>query len=370
MERKPRNYWTYEKCYEVAKFCTTSSEFSKRFPVAYNKSKKQKWFNTFSWLIDDRINIITDRIDLVYAYEFIDFQAVYVGRTLIRRKKARDWEHIFEDDPVSRFAKLNNISVPQMRILESDLTLKEGVEKEEYYVNKYKSEGWNVLNKAKTGSIGTIAKGRWTKKSCYEEALKYTTKTDFRQNNLCAYNYAKESGWLETYTWLSKKPRKLKGSKYTYEICFKLAKECTHRTDFEHKYAQAYKIAKDNNWLKDYDWFRDGRYVGWEDRKKHTYETCYNEAKKYTTMLDFYNLGKGSYIVAYREGWIKDYYWLERDRKERGYWNNYENCYNEALKYTTRVEFRYNSSRAYYSSLNHKWIDDFTWLKRTKNKKK
>lgn len=370
MERKPRNYWTYEKCYEVAKSCTTSSEFSKRFSVAYSKSKKQKWFDTFSWLIDDRINIITDRIDLVYAYEFIDFQAVYVGRTLIRRKKTRDWEHIFEDDPVSRFAKLNNIPVPQMRVLESNLTLKEGVEKEEYYVNKYKSEGWNILNKAKTGSIGTIAKGRWTKKSCYEEALKYTTKTDFRQNSLRAYTYAKESGWLETYTWLSKKPRKLKGSRYTYEICFELAKECTHRADFEHKYAQAYKIAKDNDWLKDYDWFRNGRYVRWEDMKKHTYETCYNEAKKYTTMLDFYNLEKSSYVVAYREGWIKDYYWLERDRKERGYWNNYENCYNEALKYKTRIEFRYKSSRAYYSSLNHKWIDDFTWLKRTKNKKK
>lgn len=367
--RKPRNYWTYERCYETAKQYTSIAEFAKDFNVAYNKSKKQGWFDSYYWLKDDRINIITDRIDLIYVYEFIEQKAVYIGRTLIRRKRARDWEHIFEDDPVSSFAKSNNVSVPEMKVLESDLTLKESVEKEAYYIEKYKAKGWNVLNKAKAGSIGTIGKGRWNKRKCREEALKYITKTDFRQNSPRAYEYALANGWLDSYNWLKKKSRKLKGSMYDYATCFNLAKNCTHIADFEHKYPQAYKIARKGEWIKDYTWFENGRILRWKKRKKHTYESCYEEAKKYNTMLDFYNNSKASYGVAAQKGWTKDYTWLKRDRKARNYWNNYDNCYNEALKYKTRIEFRYQSSRAYYAALKNKWIDDFTWLKKTRIRK-
>jgi hypothetical protein len=61
---------------------------------------------------------------------------------------------------------------------------------------------------------------------------------------------------------------------------------------------------------------------------------------------------------------LKDYTWLEQDRKRRGYWNSYENCYNEALKYSTRSEFKSNCGPAYYSSMKNGWINDFTWIKK------
>ena len=366
-KRKPRNYWTYENCYKAAEKFDKITEFEKKYPSAYKKAKDNNWFDDYHWLVDDRVNIITDKIDLVYSYEFAEQKYVYIGRTLMRRKVARDWEHIFEkNDAVSCFAKQNGISVPEMKVLESDLTIKEGVEKESFYIEKYKSEGWILLNKAKAGSIGTIAKGRWNKKTCYEEALKYTTKSDFRQNSCRAYEYARQSGWLKDYYWLGKKQRKLKGSKYTYEVCFELAKECAYRANFEHKYPQAYKISKSNKWINDYTWFRSGREVRWDNNRKHTYESCYAEAKKYTKLTDYYYNSKISYNVAKKNNWLKDYTWLEQDRKRRGYWNSYENCYNEALKYSTRSEFKSNCGPAYYSSMKNGWINDFTWIKKLK----
>ena len=79
-------------------------------------------------MIDKRVDINNDKIDSVYVYIFEDTKAAYVGRTLIRRQKKRDKEHIFnqDSDNVARYAKKIHVPVPPMMILETNLTLKEG----------------------------------------------------------------------------------------------------------------------------------------------------------------------------------------------------------------------------------------------------
>ena len=55
-------------------------EFAKKDSWRYtNVSLKHKWINDYIWLKDERLDLITDRIDCVYAYEFPDFNAVYIG---------------------------------------------------------------------------------------------------------------------------------------------------------------------------------------------------------------------------------------------------------------------------------------------------
>ena len=44
-----------------------------------------------------------------------------------------------------------------MEIIEDGLTIKQGLEREDYYVQKFKNEGWNVLNKMKTGIVSGSA---------------------------------------------------------------------------------------------------------------------------------------------------------------------------------------------------------------------
>ena len=44
-----------------------------------------------------------------------------------------------------------------MEIIEDGLTIKQGLEREDYYVRKFKEEGWNVLNKMKTGIVSGSA---------------------------------------------------------------------------------------------------------------------------------------------------------------------------------------------------------------------
>ena len=102
----------------------------------------------------------------------------------MRRIKERDYEHIFKDkkrDAVALFANNNNIPVPSMIIIEDNLLLKEGVEREKFWIQKYKDDGWNLLNTNNGGSIGGILRGMWNDHDkCKEEAKKYINRKQFK----------------------------------------------------------------------------------------------------------------------------------------------------------------------------------------------
>ena len=293
--------WNKETCYEEAKKYSTRSEFQKGCSGAYNVARQNKWLDDYDWFIEGRFKLFNDKVDSVYVYIFSD-NTVYIGRTLMKRQENRRIEH--QNDNVGLYAKYNNLNMPNMQILEENLTLKEGLEREDYWLNWYKNNGYYVLNKAKTGvgsgSLGAIDNGKWNKETCYEEAKKYSTRTEF------------------------------------YKGC-----------------GSAYAVAWKNKWLDDYDWFK--RPVVYN--KKWSYETCYIEAKKYKTKREFKKECSGAYTVACKNKWIDDYIWFEEIRKPNGYWT-YETCYEEAKKYSTRSEFKKGCGSAYVVARKNGWMDE------------
>lgn len=46
-KRKSPNYWTKEKCKEIALTCSSKREFSKKYPGAYKVSLKNDWLDEF-----------------------------------------------------------------------------------------------------------------------------------------------------------------------------------------------------------------------------------------------------------------------------------------------------------------------------------
>ncbi len=254
-------WWTKERVLEESKKYKTTREFYLNAQSAYVRARKNGWLKEITWLLKDkRLDILNDKIDCVYVYEFSEFNVAYVGRTLMKRVKARDKEHLFNDkDSVSKFCREKDIPIPDMKILEKDLTVPEGVDKEGYYIELYKQNGWILLNKTRAGSIGLIARGKWGKKSCYKEALKYKNRTDFCRGTNAAYQKARIEGWLKDYTWFEEncKPN---GYWDVYENCYNAAKECKTVREFCKKYGGAYRCAKKNDWVKDYVWL-------WHPRK-------------------------------------------------------------------------------------------------------
>ena len=246
--------WTEDACYEEAKKYSSRTEFQKKNESAYNKARKNGWLESYYWLKNQSFDLYKDKIDMVYAYEFMEQNAVYIGRTLIRCANKRDKEHLFKEDSVAKFAKAHDIPIPKMKTLETDLLLEEGVKREGYWVEKYKEDGWIILNKVKTGSIGSLGT-QLTSKSydyCLNEAKKYTTLKDFRTKSKNAYNASIKHDWLKDFDWLEVSERSK--TRWTEEKCYEDAKKYTSKHDFITKSRNAYKAAWRYGWINQYDW--------------------------------------------------------------------------------------------------------------------
>ncbi len=95
--------------------------------------------------------------------------------------------------------------------------------------------------------------------------------------------------------------------------------------------------------------------------KKWNYDTCFELAKKCNSKGELKAANYQAYHVARINGWLDDYTWFKAKYKPSGYWTR-ENCYNEAKKYKSSVDFRKNAAVAYMFATRNNWIADYTWL--------
>ena len=372
---KPQlNLLTFEECYELAKQCVTKADLKRLDIKAYRASFNKGWIKKFDWLLDGRFfdsngvqkdksskepNFVLEskkKSHNVYVYEFED-KAVYVGLTATRRIKGRIKEHFMSSSPVSKYASENNVRIPEMKIIYTDLTPLEASIKEGEVLSEYAGKGWKIVNIAPTGGLGSFLHGSWTKERCIEESKKYKTRKEYQNGNQSSYYAAKVNEWLDEFTWLE---RRIRPSGYwNHEHCFEEAKKYQLLRDFRYNSQRAYQVAKKNDWIKEYTWLkRQLSPKGYWDN----YDNCYQEAKKYDSRISFCHGNSPAYQSARKYKWLDDYTWLKyKKQKPKGYWT-YETCYEEAKKYKTRTSFSKNCNRAYLVSLTNDWLKDYIWF--------
>lgn len=242
---------TYEKAYNTAKKYKSYTQFREENHTIYVKSFKKGWINDFIWLEKNVIDNMTKE-HIVYVYEFPQYKSFYVGRT--KRPQKRHKQHLNdENDSVFKFAKLKKISIidADYKVLKENLNSSESQFYENYYLDLYVKKGWKPINKVKTGSLG----GNfviWDKKTCYNEALKYSNETDFLRNCKGGYVKSKKMGWDKEYTWLKKYDPHVY---HTYEECYEKAKLYNTLNDFARNDSSYYRYSKKNDYLSKFIWF-------------------------------------------------------------------------------------------------------------------
>jgi hypothetical protein len=235
--RKIKGYWTYEKCKEEALKYNNKKEFRKKNGGAYASARKNNWLYDICLHMKLQGNLYNR---CIYSYEFSD-NCVYVGLTC--NIERRSYERLlFKNDTVTKHINKTGLE-PVRKQLTEYIDKDEASKLEGIYKQQYIDNGWIILNKAKTGGLGgNIIK--WNKDKCKEEALKYTTRTIFQQNNTSAYRSALKNGWL-------------------YEICLHMI-----------------ITSKPNGyWTK---------------------ERCQEEALKYKTKKEFQKKSNGAYTAIHR----------------------------------------------------------------------
>lgn len=313
--RRPHGYWKdFDRCYNIAKQYTTKKDFREKSPECYTASVNYGFIKDFTWLRDQRIDLYNGKVDTIYVYEFLNENSAYIGRTLSRRVKERDWEHIYiENDTVARFAKKHGISVPEMKILETDLTLDESVIKEGEWIETYRENGWNILNRIKAGGLGRIGKckAKYTYEYCLSLAKQCKTLYEFcKAEGGIPYITAREHKWADEYTWLTRQTKE--NGYWTEETCKEAALQCKSRTEFSKKFSRAYYIAYTNNWLDTYIW------LNYKPVKKNGYwteEKCREVALKCNTRTELRNNYGSVYSTARKNGWLNSYDWFQNGYK-------------------------------------------------------
>lgn len=94
------------------------------------------------------------KTDNIYIYLWEEFNTIYIGRTI--NPKGRHYAHKHRKAELTyRFSSEHHVEHPKMVIIENDLTIEEGAEREKYWINYYRENKlYNVLNKSCGGQIG------------------------------------------------------------------------------------------------------------------------------------------------------------------------------------------------------------------------
>jgi len=350
MKKKPMYYWTYEKCKEKALKYNTKKDFERYDNKAFKSMYRNKFLDVCSHMLKNE----NDSKRCIYSYEFDD-NSVYVGLTNDHKK--RNIRHKKENNS-SVFQHNKICSGYTFNLLTEYIDMEDAKNLEGEYVEKYRNEGWNILNKVKTGSVGgnTI---KWTKEKCIEETQKYNTLKDLYTNSATIYHIILKNNWYDeicSHLIVSKK------NYWSYDECKKETLKYKNITDFRKNNRSVYNKCLINGWDKYLCSHMDNRF--W------TKEKCQKESLKYNSKNDFSVNSTSSYRSSLNNGWLDEICsHMEENRKPNGYWTK-EKCQEEALKHETKHDFEKMSSSAYQTTNRNNWTEEIcSHMIRTRKKR-
>ena len=239
--RKNKGHWTKEKCKEEALKYKTRAEFKKGSGGAYNVAKNNCWLDE---LCEKMIYLGNRFKRCVYIYKFED-KSVYIGLTY--NIEERDNKHKrAKDSGVFRYIKKTNL-IPVLTHTDY-MHVEDAKKKEGEMVEKFRNEGYKILNVSETGGVGG-GYIKWTLEKCKEEALKYNSRKGFATESNSAYNSARRYNWLEEVcSHMNTKTRKPKDY-WTEEKCKEEALKYKTRNEIYKNCSGAYMAMLKNDWL-------------------------------------------------------------------------------------------------------------------------
>lgn len=339
---KPKKHWILENCKKDAEKYETRSEWKDNSQGAYGSAQKNKWLDECC----KHMKIVGNlKKRLIYAIEF-DNKSVYIGLT--HDVKERINRHL--NDKRSIVQKVSKKFKFVCKVLSDYIDVESAQKLEGNFINIYRSNKWNILNKIKTGGIGgNIIK--WTEQECLSESLKYNSKSEWENNNPSSYNSARKNGWLNKCSKHMMELRK-ENNYWTLERCMEESKKYKSKVEWRKKDGKSYSSAKSKNWIP-----KCCEHMV-EIRKPNGYWTkqkCIEVAKKYNTQTEWNEKSSYSFTYARKNGFIDECTeHMVKTKKPNGFWT-LEKCLEDAKKYNSRKEWELLSSGGYRAAKRHKW---------------
>lgn len=337
-------YMTDEEVEAEARKYKTMAAFRHHSPNAYMiASGRRGLIKKFTWLRKCPKSALPKNGDTVYVYEFVETHAAYVGRSC--NLERRDKEHRrHKEDSLLVYSRETGLPIPTPKILHTGMSIERGAEVEQEEIERYRSEGWTMINRCKGGSIGTLGVGI-SKKKIIKTSKQYTTFAAFKKDHLDMVQLIYRMGWEKDFPWLEKKEY----ARWTRELCEAESRKYTLLKDFRKNSGSAYVTAQINGWLKDYTWLE--RRFTWNN-----FKLVEVESKKYHSRTQFMEGSCGAYRAAVRNGWL-DRFFPPLTSVKLGHWDVYEHVESEARKYSSRSKWERGSHGSYEGAKRNGWLD-------------
>ena len=352
-----RVIWTYDKCKEKALKCSHRGEFQKKYFVAYSKARKNGWLDEICSHMKPKGSL---KNRFIYSYEFKKTNSVYVGLTYDMDK--RNIGHLYNGknkSAVYKHIKKYNLSSNDYElVIHGEYEMAEAGEQEGIKLKEYINDGWNILNRTKTGNLGGSNYSNITYQECVECALKCESRTEFLEKYRRHYSLSSKMGWLNEICSHMELKRKPPGYWNDKERCHKEALNYNSRSKFQKECSSVYISAHRNGWLDEIcshmsETIKPSGYWNYKER-------CHKEAFKYESRTEFHKGSGSAYESARINGWLDEICsHMKSIRKPSGYWDYKQNCKKEALKHNSRSEFQKGCNIAYKAALKNRWLDEF-----------
>ena len=280
--------YSKEICVATARTCNSRVEFFNKYPGMVDFAKRNGFYEECCAHMGTRGN----KQRIIYAYEFENAHAAYIGLTF--KMEVRNKRH-HKEGAVYDFAQLHSIDIPSPKVLTDFMDQEEASIQEGVWLQKYKDNGWIILNRFKTGSLGgqeildyDIAK--------IEESMQGYDKLDDWGKSHSSYREFIRQHNLE-YLLDKHFPERQKRVYDNYEECRKAYSQCKSIRQVHDRFPGALAAAKRHGWHKELSELCRSTNI------KYTRNFCIDLISKYKTLKDFRNEHRNVYNRIKHNGW-------------------------------------------------------------------
>lgn len=244
---KRRVKYTFEQCKEVALKYTTYKDFLEKERHIASACKRNGWYYELTKHLKAGNNLSKRGVYLIMFPNGVD---CYIGLTWDFSERFN--AHLTKtNSSVFHYIKQNNIDKKDVKliILNDYVEDNKASELERYYIEKYKNDGFNLLNKNRGGTLAkNIIYSNATKEKCKEvlEKIDYDLGV-FRTEYKSLYNKCSKNKWFYELIPNYKKAYKKENE---YENILKIVKQCKTRNEFKKNYRKFYSFAIKYNFLQ------------------------------------------------------------------------------------------------------------------------
>ena len=173
--------------------------------------------------------------DNIYIYLWEEFNTVYIGRTV--NPKGRHYQHKHRKaERTYQFSNECGVKHPKMVIIENDLSIEEGIEREKYWISYYRDNtNYEVLNRSRGGqspSISLSEEERKLKRKQYQKEYYELHKSELKE---------KYKAYRKNYSIINKEKIKEKSKKFYESNKDKILEKRNTDKEYMKEYWKKYK---------------------------------------------------------------------------------------------------------------------------------